>query len=157
MLGGISIPTKIVLEFYPDLPSHSAKVWSCAKGVSVIYHWILRHAGKGMVMCQKCFSQLPLPTETCQEGVSMPTKIVLEIYPDLPRHADKVWACTKSVSVMYHSLLRHAGGVSMPTEIFSAIYGDLPRQAGKSMGMCRKCFGNLLFPTEAWQEVYTHH
>jgi len=44
----------------------------------------------------------------------------------------------------------------MPTEIFSAIYGDLPWQAGKSMGMCRKCFGNLLFPTEAWQEVYTH-
>jgi len=46
------------------------------------------------------------------------------------------------------------GGVSIPTAIVSAIYGDLPWQARKGMGICPKCFGNLPFPTEPFQEVY---
>src|ERR1700676_2764036 len=107
MLGGISIPTKIVLEFYPDLPSHSAKVWSCAKGVSVIYHWILRHAGKGMDMCQKCFSQLPLPTEACQEAYPCPPKFFRQFMVTCHSKLAKVWACAESVSVIYCSPPRH--------------------------------------------------
>jgi hypothetical protein len=48
------------------------------------------------------------------------------------------------------------GGVSIPTEIVLGIHGDLPRQASKGMGMCQKCFSNLLFHTEACWEVYPH-
>src|SRR5882762_6123229 len=48
------------------------------------------------------------------------------------------------------------GGVSIPTEIVSAIYGNLSQQAGNGMGMCRKCFSNLPFPTEACQEMYPY-
>src|SRR5882762_5388795 len=48
------------------------------------------------------------------------------------------------------------GGVSIPTEIVSGIYRDIPRHAVKGMGMHRKCFGNLPFPTEACQEVYPY-
>src|SRR5882762_8168983 len=47
-------------------------------------------------------------------------------------------------------------GVSIPTEAFSTIYGDLPRQAGKSIGMHRKCFGNLPLPTNGCVEVYPY-
>src|SRR5882762_8217817 len=67
-----------------------------------------------------------------------------------------------------------AGGVYTPTEIVSAIHHALPRHARRcihthrncfsnlwspsaasGMGICPKCFGNLLFPTEACQEVPT--
>jgi len=47
------------------------KVQACAKGVSVIYHSLPRHTGKGMGMCQKCFSNMP-------GNVSIPTEIVSE-------------------------------------------------------------------------------
>ena len=135
MLGGISIPTKIVLEFYPDLPSHSAKVWSCAKGVSVIYHWILRHAGKGMDMCQKCFSQLPLPTETCQEVYPCPPKLFWKFTLTYQGMPTRVWACTKSVSVMYHSL---------------------PRHGRRRIHAHRNFFGNLWWPATASWQKYGH-
>jgi hypothetical protein len=170
------------------------KVQACAKGVSVIHHSLPRHTGKGMGMCQKCFSNMP-------GNVSIPTEIVSTIYGDLPRQAGKgmsmrqkcfgdlpfpteackevypyppklfrkfmvtfrgkpakVWACAESVSVIYHSPPRHARRrtIPIPTKIVSEIYGDLSRQASKGMGMCRKCFGNLLFHTEACWEVYPH-
>jgi hypothetical protein len=54
MPGGVSIPTKIVLEIYGDLP------WQ---------------AGKGMGMHQKCFGNLPFPTEACAEIYSYQQKL----------------------------------------------------------------------------------
>jgi len=75
MLGGVSIPTKIISAIDPDL---------------------LKHAGKGMGMCQKGFGNWP---RGMLGGVSIPIKIVLAIYPHLPSHVVKVQACAKSVSV----------------------------------------------------------
>src|SRR5882762_4518139 len=75
--GGVSMPTEIVLAISPNLP---------------------RHVGKGMGMHQKCFGNLPFPTEACQEEYPYPPKLFWKFtvtYPGMPArvygHALKVF------------------------------------------------------------------
>jgi len=93
-----------------------------------------------MRMRRKCFGNLPFPTEACQEVYPYPPKLFWKFMVTFRGKPAKVWACAESVSVIY---------CSTPTEIVSAIYPDLPGHAGKGMGMHRKCFGNVSFPTRA--------
>src|ERR1700676_3497830 len=58
-----------------------------------------------------------------------------------PTEAYRVWACAKSVSVTCQKMYPY------PLKLFQKFMG---------MSMCRKCFGNLLFHTEACWEVYPH-
>jgi len=47
------------------------KVWACVENVSVMYYSLPRH----------------------ERSVSIPTEIVLAIYPDIPRHVAKYGMC----------------------------------------------------------------
>ena len=128
MPGGISIPTKIVSGIYGDC---------------------LRQAGKGMGIHRKCFGILPFPPyRGMPGGAPIPTDIVSAIYGDLYENAPKMFW---EFAVPYR---RMCGGVSIPTKIVSAIYRDLPMHVTKCMGMHRKCFSHLPFPTDACREVY---
>jgi hypothetical protein len=80
------MPTKIVLEIYPDLP---------------------RHADKGMGMHQKCFGNVPFPTEAWQEAYPCPPKFFRQFMVTCHSKLAKVWACAESVSVIYCSPPRH--------------------------------------------------
>src|SRR5882762_6230289 len=87
MPGGVSIPTEIVSEIYCDLP---------------------RHAGKSIDMHHKCFNHLPFTTEACNAVYPFPQKLFQQFILTYQGMSAKVWACTCSVLVIYHSLLRHA-------------------------------------------------
>jgi len=137
MLGDVSIPLKIVLAIYPDLPSHVGKGTDmCQKcfsnmpgNVSIpteivlaIYGDLPQQAGKGMSMCRKCFGDLPLPTEACQQVYPYPPKLFWEFTVTYHGMLLRVWGCTESVLVIYHSP---------------------PRHARRCIHTHRNCFGNL--------------
>src|SRR5882762_6296027 len=69
---GVSIPTEIVSAIYPHLP---------------------RHVSKCMGMCQKCFGNLPLPTEACQEVYPYPPKLFWQFTLTYHGMSAKVCAC----------------------------------------------------------------
>jgi len=87
MPGGVSIPTEIVLAIYGDLAQQPSK------GMSM--HW-------------KCFGNLPLPTDGCAEVYPYPPKLLWQFTLTYRCMSPNVWACTENVSVIYHSLPRHA-------------------------------------------------
>ena len=135
MPGGVSIPTEIISEIYPDLP---------------------RHAGKGMAMHWKYFRNLPFHTKACQEVYPYPPQLFRQFMVIFRGKPEKVWAFAQSVSGIYRSLPSHSrrcihahrncfGNFSKPTEACWQRYG-----------MHRKCFGNLPFPTKACWEVYPY-
>ena len=60
-------PPKLFWKFTITYRGMLEKVWACVENVSVMYYSLPRH----------------------ERSVSIPTEIVLEIYPDIPRHVGK--------------------------------------------------------------------
>ena len=70
----------------------------------VVYGDLPQQAGKGMGMHQKCFGNLPLPTDGCAEVHPYPRKSVQKFTLTYRCMSPKVWACAENVSVIYHCL-----------------------------------------------------
>jgi len=130
MPGGVSIPTKIILEIYGDLP------WQ---------------ASKGMGMCWKCFGNLLFHTEACWEVYPHPLKWFRQFiltYQGMPARA-----CTKSVSVIYHSPPRHARRC---IHTHQNCFRNLWWPSAASQQSLRKYFGALWLPSPMPSGVYVY-
>jgi len=187
-------------QFILTYQSMSPKVWGCAKSVSVIDCSQWRHARRCIHTHQNCFGNLPQPTETCLQGyghglkvfpsftiyhLPFPTNPCQEVYPYTPKlfwqftltyqsMLAKVWVCAENVSVIFHSILRHAQEVyPYPPKLFwtfvvtfhsktekvwactenvSVIYHSLLTHSKRCIYTHWNCFGNLPWPPDAcWQ------
>src|SRR6267378_1332212 len=114
MCGGVSIPTEIVSSIYPDLPMYVTKC---------------------MGMHQKCVGNLPFATDACREVYPYPPNVFRQFMVTFRGRLAKVWTCTENVSVIYHSL---------------------PRHARRCIHTHRNGFGNLPLPTDACHQMYEH-
>jgi len=163
-------PPKLFREFMVTVCGRLAKAWGYTENVLVFYHSLLTEACQEvhpypptlfrqfMVTCmrmhRKCFGNLPFPTDGCVEVYPYPPKSFRQFTVTYRCMSPNVWVCTENVSVIYHSPPTHAG--KCIAEIVLAMYGDLLQQAGKGMGIHRKSFGHLPFPTEARKEFYPY-
>jgi hypothetical protein len=124
----------------------------------------------------KMFRPFTIPHRRMPEGVSIPTEAFLQFMVTFRGRLAKVRACTENVSVIYHSLPRHArypyppklsrkfmvtfrgrpAKVSACTENISEIYHCLPTDVQRCIHTHQNHFGNLPCPSDACHQRYGH-